>query len=123
MIYCDTSRVGLGFVLMQRYKVVANASRQLKVHEKKYLTHDFELAVVLFALKTWRHYLYGVHVNVFTDHKSIQYVFTHKDLNLFQRRWLEFLKDYNMSVHYHLGKENIVTYALSRLSRGSVARV
>ncbi|WMV25700.1 hypothetical protein MTR67_019085 [Solanum verrucosum] len=104
VVYCDASRVGLGCVLMQNGKVIAYASRQLKVHEKNYPTHDLELAAVVFALKIWRHYLYGVHVDVFTDHKSLQYVFTQKDLNLRQRRWLEFLKDYDMSVHYHSGK-------------------
>ncbi|WMV25313.1 hypothetical protein MTR67_018698 [Solanum verrucosum] len=103
VVYCDASRVGLGCVLMQNGKVIAYASRQLKVHEKNYPTHDLELAAVVFALKIWRHYLYGVHVDVFTDHKSLQYVFTQKDLNLRQRRWLEFLKDYDMSVHYHPG--------------------
>ncbi|WMV32801.1 hypothetical protein MTR67_026186 [Solanum verrucosum] len=101
VVYCDASRVGLGCVLMQNGKVIAYASRQLKVHEKNYPTHDLELAAVVFSLKIWRHYLYGVHVDVFTDHKSLQYVFTQKDLNLRQRRWLEFLKDYDMSVHYH----------------------
>ncbi|WMV51153.1 hypothetical protein MTR67_044538, partial [Solanum verrucosum] len=101
VVYCDASRVGLGCVLMQNGKVIAYASRQLKVHEKNYPTHDLELAAVVFALKIWRHYFYGVHVDVFTDHKSLQYVFTQKDLNLRQRRWLEFLKDYDMSVHYH----------------------
>ncbi|WMV46051.1 hypothetical protein MTR67_039436, partial [Solanum verrucosum] len=111
VVYCDTSRVGLGCVLMQNGKVIAYASRQLKVHEKNYPTHDLELAAVVFALKIWRHYLYGVHVDVFTDHKSLQYVFTQKDLNLRQRRWLEFLKDYDMSVHYHPGKANVVADA------------
>ena len=67
--------------------------------------------------------MYGVHVDVFTDHKSLQYVFTQKELNLHQRRWLEFLKDYDMSVHYHPGKANVVANALSRLSMGSVAHV
>ena len=70
-VYCDASRVGLGCVLMQAGKVIAYASRQLKVHEKNYPTHDLELAAVVFALKLWRHYLYGVHVDVFTDHKSL----------------------------------------------------
>ena len=93
------------------------------MHEKNYPTHDLELAAVVFALKIWRHYLYGVHVDVFTDHKSLQYVFTQKELNLRQRRWLEFLKDYDMSVHYHPGKANVVADALSRLSMGSVAHV
>ena len=78
---------------MQRYKVTTYASRQLKVHEKNYSTHDLELPAVAFGLNIWRHYLYGVHVGVFTNHKSLQYVFTQKDLNLCQRRWLEFLKD------------------------------
>ncbi|MCF7184096.1 hypothetical protein L3H42_11405, partial [Corynebacterium sp. MC-13] len=92
VVYCDASRVGLGCVLMQKCKVIAYASRQLKVHERNYPTHDLELATVVFALKIWHHYLYGVHVDVFTDHKSLQYVFTQKDLNLRQRRWLELLK-------------------------------
>ena len=108
---------------MQRYKVIAYASTQLKVHEKNYPTHDLELAAVLFALKIGRHYLYSVHIHVFTDHKSLQYVFTQKDLNLRQRIWLEFLNDYDMSVHYHPGKANLVADALSRLSIGSVAHV
>ncbi|WMV24596.1 hypothetical protein MTR67_017981, partial [Solanum verrucosum] len=96
---------------MQNGKVIAYASRQLKVHEKNYPTHDLELAAVVFALKIWRHYLHGVHVDVFTDHKSLQYVFTQKDLNLRRRRWLEFIKDYDMSVHYHPGKANVVADA------------
>ena len=81
VIYCDASRVGLGCVLMQRDKVISYASRKLKVHEKNYPTHDLELAVVVFLLKIWRHHLYGVHVDVFTDHKRLQYVFTQKDSN------------------------------------------
>ena len=76
VVYCDASRVGLGCVLMQKGKVIAYASRQLKPHEKNYPTYDLELAAVVFALKIWRHYLYGVYVDVFTDHKSLQYVFT-----------------------------------------------
>ncbi|KAH0728122.1 hypothetical protein KY284_003987 [Solanum tuberosum] len=123
VVYCDASRVGLGCVLMRNGKVIAYASRQLKVHEKNYPTHDLELAAVVFALKIWRHYLYGVHVDVFTDHKSLQYIFTQKDLNLRQIRWLEFLKDYNMSVHYHPGKVNMVADALSRVAMGSLAHV
>lgn len=123
VIYCDASRVRLGCVLMQKGKVVAYAYRQLKVHEKNYPPHDLELAAVVFALKIWRHYLYGVHVDVFTDHKSLKYVFTQKELNLRQRRWLELLKDYDMSVLYHLGKANMVADALSRLSMGSTAHV
>ena len=86
VVYCDASRVVLGFVLMQHGKVVAYASRQLKVHEKNYPTHDLELVAVEFALKIWRHYLYGVHVDVYTNHKSLQYMFTQKELNFQQRR-------------------------------------
>ena len=93
VIYCDASRVFLGCVLMQRDKVISYAFRKLKVHEKNYPTHDLELAAVVFALKIWRHYLYGVHVDVFIYHKSLQYVFTQKELNLRKRRWLDFLKD------------------------------
>ena len=101
MIYCDVSRVCLGCVLMQRDKVISYASRKLKVHERNYPNHDLELSVVVFALKIWIHYLCGVYVDVFICHKSLQYVFTQKELNLRQRRWLKFLKDYDMSVHYH----------------------
>nr|ABI34336.1 hypothetical protein SDM1_41t00011 [Solanum demissum] len=122
VVYYDTCQVGLGCVFMQHGKVIAYASRQLKIHEK-YLTHDLELAAVVFALKIWRHYLYGVHMDVFTDHKSLQYVFSQKDLNLRQRRWLELLKDYDMSVLYHPGKANVVADTLSRLYMGSVAHV
>ncbi|MFV1196912.1 Ty3/Gypsy family RNase HI domain-containing protein, partial [Klebsiella pneumoniae] len=96
MVYCEASRVGLGYVLMQEDEVIAYASRELKIHEKNYPTHDLELAAVVFALKHWRHYLHGVHVVVFTDQKILQYVFTHKELNLRQRRWLELLNDYDM---------------------------
>ena len=123
VVYCDASRVGLGCVLMQNGKVIAYASRQLKVHEKNYPTHDLELAAVVYALKIWRHYLYGVHVDIFTDHKSLQYVFTQRDLNLRQRRWLELLKDYDISVLYHPGKANVVADALSRLSMNSVTHI
>ena len=93
------------------------------MHEKNYPTHDLELAAVVFALKIWRHYLYGVHVDMFIDYKRLQYVFTQKELNLRQRRCPEFLKDYDISVHYHPGKANVVDNALCRLSIGSVARV
>ena len=87
------------------------------------MTHDLKLAAIVFALKIWRYYLYGVHVDVFTDHKSLQYVFSQKDLNLHQRRWLELLKDYDMSVLYHSGKANVVADTLSRLSMGSVSHL
>ena len=123
MIYFDAYRVGLGCVLIKRGKVISYASRQLKVHEKNYPMHDLEHAAVVFALKIWRHYLYEVHVDVFNDHKSHQYLFTQKELNFYQRRWLEFLKDYDMSVHYHPGKANVVADALTILSIGSLAHV
>ena len=91
-------------MLIKHGKVVAYASRKLKVHERNYPTHDLELEPVVFALKIWRHYLYGVHVDMYSDQKSLQYVFTQKELNLRQRRWLELLKDYDMSVLYHPSK-------------------
>ncbi|KAH0706092.1 hypothetical protein KY289_011168 [Solanum tuberosum] len=123
VVYCDESKVGLGCALMQNGKVIAYASRQLKIHEKNYPTHDLVLAVVVFTLEIWCHYLYGVHVDVFTDHKSLQYIFSQKELNLRQRRWLEFLKDYDMSILSHPGKTNVVVDALCRLSMGSTAHV
>ena len=120
-VYCDASGVGLGCVLMQHGKVIAYASRQLRKHEKNYPTHDLELAAVVHALKIWRHYLYGVHVDIFTDHKSLQYIFRQKELNLRQRRWLELLKDYDVDILYHPGKANVVADALSRRSMGSLS--
>jgi len=113
-VYCDASKQGLGCVLMQEGKVVAYASRQLKVHEENYPTHDLELAAIVFALKLWRHYLYGTTFQVFSDHKSLRYLFDQKELNMRQRRWMEFLKDYDFELHYHPGKANVVADALSR---------
>src|SRR5512142_488739 len=115
-VYCDASKLGLGCVLMQDGKVVAYASRQLRPHEKNYPTHDLELAAVVHALKIWRHYLFGTRTEVYTDHKSLKYIFTQLDLNMRQRRWLELIKDYDMSIHYHPGKANVVADALSRKS-------
>ncbi|GKD47839.1 putative reverse transcriptase domain-containing protein, partial [Tanacetum coccineum] len=86
VVYCDASHKGLGAVLMQKEKVIAYASRQLKVHEKNYTTHDLELGAVVFALKMWRHYLYGTKCVVFTDHKSLQHILDQKELNMRQRR-------------------------------------
>ena len=120
-IYCDASTVGLGCVLMQQGKVVAYASRQLKQHERNYPTHDLELAAVVFALKTWRHYLYGEKFEVYSDHKSLKYIFTQKDLNSRQRRWMETLEDYDFALHYHPGKANVVADALSRKSVGQLS--
>ena len=111
MIYSDASHKGLGYVLMQHGKVIAYASRQLKPYEQNYPTHDLELAAVLFALKIWRHHLYGEPCMVFTNHKSLKYLFTQKDLNLRQRRWLELINDYDCSINYHPGKANVVANA------------
>ena len=86
VMYSDASGKGLGCVLMQKGKVIAYASRQLKEYEQNYPTHDLELAAAVFALKTWRHYLYGEKIQVFTDHKSLKYLFTQKQLNMRQRR-------------------------------------
>jgi hypothetical protein len=113
-VYCDASSTGLGCVLMQDNRVIAYASRALRPHEQNYPTHDLELAAVVHALKMWRHYLMGTHCNIFTDHKSLKYIFTQADLNMRQRRWLELIKDYDLEVHYHLGKANVVADALSR---------
>ena len=119
-MYCDASRLGLGCVLMQDGRVVLYASRQLKPHELNYATHDLELAAVVHALKTWRHYLIGNCCDVYTDHKSLKYIFTQKELNLRQKRWLELIKDYDMKLHYHPGKANVVVDALSRKSYANI---
>ncbi|KAL8146288.1 hypothetical protein AgCh_004148 [Apium graveolens] len=103
--YSDASQKGLGCVLMQHDKVIEYASRQLKPHEQKYPTHDLELAAIVFALKIWRHYLYGEKCEIFTDHKSLKYIFTQKELNMRQRRWLKLIKDYDCSINYHPGEE------------------
>ncbi|GJW20671.1 putative reverse transcriptase domain-containing protein [Tanacetum coccineum] len=121
--YCDASIKGLGAVLMQREKVIAYASRQLKIHEKNYTTHDLELGAVVFALKIWRHYLYGTKCTVFTDHKSLQHILDQKELNMRQRRWLELLSDYDCEIRYHPGKANVVADALSRKERVKPLRV
>ncbi|GJR56578.1 putative reverse transcriptase domain-containing protein [Tanacetum coccineum] len=123
VVYCDASHKGLGVVLMQKEKVIAYASRQLKIHEKSYTTHDLELGSVVFALKIWRHYLYGTKCTVFTDHKSIQHILDQKELNMRQRRWLELLSDYDCDIRYHHGKTNVVADALSRKERIEPLRV
>ncbi|KAA0032408.1 pol protein [Cucumis melo var. makuwa] len=122
VIYSDASKKGLGCVLMQQGKVVAYASRQLKSHEQNYPTHDVELTAVVFALKIWRHYLYGEKIQI-TDHKSLKYFFTQKELNMRQRRWLELVKDYDCEILYHPGKANIVADALSRKVAHSAALI
>ncbi|GKA77628.1 hypothetical protein Tco_0784165 [Tanacetum coccineum] len=123
VVYCDASKQGFGCVLMQRGKVIAYASRQLKKHEKNYTTHDLELGAVVFALKIWRHYLYGTKSVIYTDHKSLQYIFDQKDLNMRQRRWIELLSDYECEIKYHPGKANVVANALSRKERLKPRRV
>ncbi|GKA83420.1 putative reverse transcriptase domain-containing protein [Tanacetum coccineum] len=114
MVYYDASLKGYGAVLMQREKVIAYASRQLKVHEENYTTHDLELGAVVFALRLWRHYLYGTKCVVFTDHKSLQHILNQKELNLRQWRWIELLSDYDCEIRYHPGKANVVAGALTQ---------
>ncbi|GJT46478.1 putative reverse transcriptase domain-containing protein [Tanacetum coccineum] len=121
--YCNASKKGLGAVLMQIEKVIVYASRQLKIPEKNYTTHDLELGAVVFALKIWRHYLYGTKCTVFTDHKSLQHILNQKELNMRQRRWLELLSNYDCVIRYHLGKANVVADALSRKERDQPLRV
>ena len=94
--------------------MVAHVSKLLKPHEQNYPTHDFELEAIMFALKIWRHYLYGEKCRILTDHKSLKYFLTQKDLNMRQRRWMELFKDYDCIIDYHPGKENVVADALSR---------
>jgi ribonuclease HI len=112
-IYCDASGQGLGCVLMQDGRVVAYASRQLRKHEVNYPTHDMELAAVVHALKIWRQYLMGKRCELYTDHKSLKYIFTQSNLNLRRRRWLELIKDYDLGINYHPRKANVVADALS----------
>nr|GEV06334.1 putative reverse transcriptase domain-containing protein [Tanacetum cinerariifolium] len=136
VVYCDASHKGLVAVLIQkekfiaytsrqlkREKVIAYASRQLKIYETNYTTHDLELGSVLFALKIWRHYLYGTKCTVFTDHSSLQHILDQKELNMRQRRWLELLSDYDCDICYHPGKANVVADALSRKERDKPLRV
>ncbi|KAK1662686.1 hypothetical protein QYE76_050845 [Lolium multiflorum] len=119
-VYCDASKHGLGCVLKQDPKVISYGSRQLRPHEVNYPTHDLELAAVVFALKTWRHFLYGAKCELYTDHKSLKYFFTQKELNMRQKRWLELIKDYDLTINYTPGKANVVADALSRKSTGGI---
>ncbi|GJY57633.1 putative reverse transcriptase domain-containing protein [Tanacetum coccineum] len=121
--YYDASKKGLGVVLMQREKVIAYESRQPKIHEKNYTTHDLELGAIVFTLKIWRQYLYGTKCMVFTDHKSLQYILNQKDLNMRQRRWLELLSDYDYEIRYHPGKVNVVADALNMKEREKPLRI
>ncbi|GJT57291.1 putative reverse transcriptase domain-containing protein [Tanacetum coccineum] len=117
VVYYDESRLGLGCVLIQRGKVIAYASRQLKVHEKNYTTHDLELRAIVFALKIWRHYLYGTKTVIYMDHKSLQHNFSQKELNMRQRHWIDLFSDYDCEIRYRPGKANVVAYSLSRKKR------
>ena len=123
IVYYDASKDILGCVLMQSERVVAYGSRRLKNHERNYPTHDMELAVIVFALKIWRHYLYGEQFKVLSDHKSLKYIFTQLDLNMRQCIWIEYLENYDFTLQYHPGKTNVVADALSRKSRGVLASV
>nr|GEZ17389.1 putative reverse transcriptase domain-containing protein [Tanacetum cinerariifolium] len=123
VIYCNASHKGLGVVLMQREKVIAYASRKLKIYKTNYTTHDLELGLVVFALKIWRHYLYGTKCTVFTNHKSLQHILDEKELNMRQRQWLELLSDYDCDICYHPRKVNVVADALSRKERDKPLRV
>ena len=122
-MYCDASKEGLGYILMQSRRVVAYGSRQLKNHEQNYPTHDLEFTVIVFSLKIWLHYLYGVQFEVFSDHKSLKYIFTQWDLNMRQRRWMKYLEEYDFTLHYHPCKANVLIDVLNRKSRGVLASV
>jgi hypothetical protein len=116
-VYCDASDMGIGGVLKEDGRAIVYASRQLSRHEEHYPTHELELLAVVHTLKVWRHYLSGNLVHIYTDHKSLKYLFTQLDLNTRQRRWLELIKDYELKVHYHPGKANVVVDGLSRKHR------
>ncbi|WVZ89929.1 hypothetical protein U9M48_036274 [Paspalum notatum var. saurae] len=122
-VYCDASGNGLGCVLMKEGRVIAYASRQLRKHEANYATHDLELAAVVHALKIWRHYLLGNTCHIYTDHKSLKYILTQPELNMRQQQWLELIKDYDLKIHYHPGKANVVADALSRRAHCNVLEV
>nr|GEW33926.1 putative reverse transcriptase domain-containing protein [Tanacetum cinerariifolium] len=123
VVYCDASKQRFRCVLMQQGKVIAYASRQLMTHENNYTTHNLELGAVMFALKIRRHYLYGTKSVIYTDHKSLQYIFDQKELNMPQRRWIELLSDYECEIKYHPGKANVLADALSRKERLKPRRV
>nr|GEX02278.1 putative reverse transcriptase domain-containing protein [Tanacetum cinerariifolium] len=120
VVYCDASLKGFGAILMQREKVIAYTSRQLRKNEENYTTHDLELGAVLFALRLWRHYMYSTKCMVYTDHKSLQYILDQKELNMRQRRWIKFLSDYDCVIRYHPGKVNVIADALSRKDKESI---
>ena len=123
IVSSDASIQRLGYLLMQDDKVIVYTSRQLKLHERNYPMHDLELATVVFTLKMWRHYFSGEKFKVCTDHKSLKYFFTQKELNMRQRRSLELIKDYGLEIPYHLSKANVIANALSRKKQVEVAAV
>ncbi|GKE06212.1 reverse transcriptase domain-containing protein, partial [Tanacetum coccineum] len=123
VVFCNRSGLVLGGVLMQRGKVIAYASRQLKIHKKNYTTHDLGLGAVVFDLNIWRHYLYGIKSIIYTDHKSLQHIFSQKELNMRQRRGIKLFSDYDYEIRYHHGKANVVADALSRKERVKPKRV
>nr|GFA74447.1 putative reverse transcriptase domain-containing protein [Tanacetum cinerariifolium] len=120
VVYCDASLRGFRAMLMQRKKVITYASRQLRKNEENYTTHDLELGAVVFALRLWRHYLYGTKCTIYTDHKILQYILDQKDLNMRQRRWIELLSDYDCEIRYHPRKANVVADALNRKDKESI---
>ncbi|GJW58156.1 putative nucleotidyltransferase, ribonuclease H [Tanacetum coccineum] len=123
VVYCDASRIALGYVLIQRGKVITYASRQLKIPKKNYTTYDLELGVVVFALKIWRHYMYGTKSVIYMDHKSLQHIFSQKELNIRHHHWIELFSDYDYKIRYHPGKAKVVADALSRKERVNPKRV
>lgn len=121
--YNDASIKGLGCVLMQHDKVIVYASRQLKPYEVNYMVHGLELVAIVFALRIQKHYFYGTQVQIFTDHKSLKYLMSYKELNIRQKRWIELIKDYDCIIDYHLGKINVIVYALSRKNKTVIGGV
>jgi hypothetical protein len=113
-INCDAPKRGLGHVLMQDGQVVSYASRELWKHEENYPTHNLELALMVHALRIWRHYFIGHRCEIYSDHKSLKYIFSETDLNLRKHKWLELIKGYDIRINYHLGKANVIADALSR---------
>ncbi|GJV19384.1 putative reverse transcriptase domain-containing protein [Tanacetum coccineum] len=116
-VYCDSSSNGIGCVLVQRGRVIAYAFRKLKKHKEEHPTHDLELVAVVFALKLWMHYIYGVKIKIFIDHRSLKYFFDQRDLNMRQRHWIDLVKDYDCKKFYHPGKASVVADALCRKIR------
>lgn len=123
MVYYDASCEGLRCILIWHDRVIAYTSRKLKLPEKNYLNHNLELLAMICLLQIWHYYPHGVYVDIFYSHKILQFVFTQKEFNLRKKRWLDLLKNYDINLHYHLGKDNVVPNAFSRLSKMSLAHV